>query len=171
MDHFGFVLDVSRCTGCMACIVACLDQNDFKAEGQSFRKVTKYESDQFPSAKISYLSMACAHCGDAPCVAVCPTTAISKMIENGAVTVDRDLCIGCHTCAMACPFGAITFANDGKMAKCDLCMNRIEHGMDPACVRTCPTLALAAGPLKALSQNQAEAASIAILKSMVSTGE
>ena len=170
MDHFGFAFDVSRCSGCMACVVACMDQNDFKAEGPSFRQVIGYEQGQFPLVKISYLSLACAHCGEAPCMTVCPTKAISKTEDIGAVTVDRDLCIGCHSCAMVCPFGAVKFALDGKMGKCDLCVNRIEHGMDPACVRTCPTRALEAGPLEAVSKRQAEKASITILQSLTSLG-
>jgi len=170
MNHFGFAFDVSRCSGCMACIVACMDQNDFKAEGPSFRQVIKYEKGQFPSVRISFLSLSCAHCGEAPCMTVCPTSAISKAEDNGAVTVDRDQCIGCHTCAMVCPFGAIQFANDGKMGKCDLCMNRIEHEMDPACVRTCPTRALEVGPFESLSKQQAKKISITILESLTSPG-
>lgn len=170
MDHFGFALDVSRCSGCMACVVACMDQNDFKAAGPSFRKVIKYEKDQLPSVKISYFSLSCMHCGEAPCMTVCPTFAISKAEDNGAVTVDRDQCIGCHSCAMVCPFGAIQFAHDGKMGKCDLCMNRQEHGMDPACVRTCPTLALEVGPLESISKRKAEKAAIMILESFLSQG-
>jgi len=171
MDQFGFGFDMSRCSGCFACVVACMDQNDFKTEGPSFRQVIGYEKGRFPSVKISYLSLSCAHCGEAPCMTVCPTAAISKSEDMGVVTVDRNLCIGCHTCSMACPFGAIKFAQDGKMGKCDLCMNRLEQGLDPACVRTCPTRALEVGPLEEVSKRQAEKASITILQSLMSPGD
>ena len=78
MDHVGFAYDASRCSGCMACVVACMDQNDFKAEGPSFRQVISYEKGQYPSAKITYFSLSCMHCGEVPCMNVCPTDAIGK---------------------------------------------------------------------------------------------
>ena len=102
MDQFGFGFDLSRCSGCFASVVACMDQNDFKTEGPSFRQVIGYEKGRFPSVKISYLSLSCAHCGEAPCMTVCPTAAISKSEDMGVVTVDRNLCIGCHTCSVTC---------------------------------------------------------------------
>ena len=109
MDHVGFAYDVSRCSGCMACVVACMDQNDFKAEGPNFRQVISYEKGQYPSAKITYFSLSCMHCGEAPCMNVCPTDAIGKAEDLGCVFVNRDLCMGCHSCAMVCPFGAIQY--------------------------------------------------------------
>ncbi|MEI7672871.1 MAG: 4Fe-4S dicluster domain-containing protein, partial [Deltaproteobacteria bacterium] len=116
-------------------------------------------------------SLSCQHCGDATCLVVCPTGAISRRSEDGAVLVNRDLCVGCHSCELACPFGAPKFAKDGKMAKCDLCSVRREEGLKPACVRVCPTLALDAGPIEELSIKKAEKASIVILKSLISPRE
>ncbi|OPY71881.1 MAG: Anaerobic dimethyl sulfoxide reductase chain B [Syntrophorhabdus sp. PtaU1.Bin058] len=168
MSQYAFSFDVSRCSGCMACVVACQDQNDFVAdETVAFRHVTKYEEGECPSARISYFSLACQQCGDAPCIIVCPAGAISRRQEDGTVLVDRDLCVGCHSCELACPFGAPKFPEDGKMAKCDLCVTRRENGMKPACVRVCPAQALDVGPIEELSKKKAEKASIAILKSLI----
>ncbi len=153
----------------MACVVACQDQNDFTAgETVAFRHVTKHEAGAYPAARIFYLSLSCQHCGDAPCLGVCPMGAISRRTEDGAILLDRDLCVGCHSCELACPFGAPKFPEDGKMAKCDLCRIRRDHGMKPACVRVCPVQALDCGPIEELSARKAEKASIRILMSLTS---
>ena len=167
MKPYAFSFDVSRCSGCMACVVACQDQNDFVAGEVAFRHVTRYEDGSYPGVNIFYFSLACQHCGDAPCVMVCPTGAIFQREDDGFVLVDRDLCVGCHSCELACPFGAPKFSGDGKMAKCDLCQSRMDHGLTPACVRVCPTRALGVGPIEELSHNKAEKASVKILKSLI----
>ena len=152
----------------MACVVACQDQNDFIADDEvAFRHVTQYEEGEYPVARIFHLSLSCQHCGDAPCIMVCPSGAISRRQEDGVVTVNRDLCVGCHSCEMACPFGAPKFPNDGKMAKCDLCSTRRSYDMEPACVRVCPAHALEVGSIEELSKRKAEKASIVILKSLI----
>ena len=168
MSQFAFSFDAARCSGCMACIVACQDQCDPTAEEQvAFRHVAKLESGAYPSARIDHFSLSCQHCGDAPCVAACPTAAISRRAEDGVVVVDRDLCVGCHSCELACPFGAPKFQEDGRMAKCDLCHVRMDYGMKPACVLVCPTGALDAGPIEELSSLKAQRASVKILKSLI----
>ncbi len=167
MSQFAFSFDVTRCSGCMACVVACQDQNDLDAgDIVAFRHVTKLESGSYPSARIDHFSLSCQHCGDAPCIIACPTTAISRRAEDGIVAIDRDLCVGCHACELACPFGAPKFPVDGRMAKCDLCHVRREHGMKPACVLVCPSRALDAGPIEEMSARKAEEASVKILKSL-----
>ena len=98
--QMAFSFDVSRCSGCMACVVACQDENDLPGDGLSFRHVTRLEKGQYPKASISFLSLACLHCGDAPCMMVCPTGAIYKRDWDGIVDVNRDLCVGCHSCAL-----------------------------------------------------------------------
>ena len=173
MDQYAFSFDISRCSGCLACTVACQDQNDFTAdEIVAFRHVTKHEEGRYPAARIAYFSLSCQHCGDAPCLAVCPTGAIFREQEQGAVSVNRDLCVGCHSCELACPFGAPKFPQDGKMAKCDLCHVRHENDLKPACVRVCPAQALDVGPIEELSKRKAERASVVIIKSlMVGSGQ
>jgi Fe-S-cluster-containing dehydrogenase component len=137
-------LDVGLCVGCGACAVACMDQNDIYPEkGQpAFRRIYRIEEGEFPDATIQYLSAACMHCEDSPCVVGCPTGAITKEDRTGAVVIHKELCIGCHSCALACPFGVPRYDQDEKMQKCNLCMERVEAGLEPACVRVCPVSAL-----------------------------
>jgi len=148
-------LDLELCVGCGACAVACMDQNDIYPEkGQpAFRRIYRVEGGEFPDAGIQYISAACVHCEDSPCVIGCPTGAITKDDRTGAIVVNETLCIGCHSCALACPFGVPRYDQDDKMQKCNLCTERVEAGLEPACVRVCPT-----GALKFDSPNKIQAA-------------
>ena len=163
MTQLAFSFDVNRCSGCMACVVACQDQNDFKAPDVAFRHITPNEN---PDETISFMSLSCLHCGEAPCLMVCPSGAISRKNNGGVIEIDRDLCVGCHSCVLACPFGAPKFPNDGRMAKCDFCSTRMTHGLKPACVRVCTTRALDFGPLDNIATQKAEASSKTILNSI-----
>lgn len=148
MSH-AFYLDLDRCTGCFACAVACMDQNDLDVgngrEAMAWRQVFKIESGNQAETRLRYVSLSCMHCEDAPCLMACPTGALARDAATHAVTVNADLCIGCHSCSIACPFGVPRFGADGIMQKCDLCTARLENGMEPACVRVCPTKALQQG--------------------------
>lgn len=134
-------LDIDCCVGCGACAVACMDQNDIYPEigGQAFRRIYQVEEG---CEEIRYLSLACRHCEDNPCAIACPTGAVSRDSVTGSVNVNIDLCIGCHSCALACPFDVPRYDAEGKMQKCGLCAERVEAGLDPACVRVCPMGAL-----------------------------
>ena len=148
MTQLAFSFDISRCSGCMACIVACLDENDLEGDGPYFRNVTCLEKGAHPSASISFMSLSCMHCGDAPCIMICPTGAIYRE-ENGIVDVDQDLCVGCHSCALACPFGAAHFNPDkGVSYQCDLCDG------DPVCVKHCYPDALSFEPTEAAAKRK-----------------
>jgi anaerobic dimethyl sulfoxide reductase subunit B (iron-sulfur subunit) len=142
-----FYLDLDRCTGCFACAVACMDQNDLEAgaEPVAWRQVFQVETGSGPDARLRYVSLACMHCEDAPCLMACPSGAISRETGTRTVAVNAELCIGCHSCSIACPFGVPRFGKDGAMQKCDLCSVRLENDMEPACVRVCPTKALRQG--------------------------
>lgn len=133
-------LDAGKCSACAACAIACMDQNDIDVLNGviPFRMVFDIESD----GKFIYMSMSCMHCDDAPCVLGCPAGCLSKDESTGLTIYDNMNCIGCHSCAMACPYGAPSFSIDGKMIKCDGCIIRHKHGMLPACVKNCPTYAL-----------------------------
>ena len=135
-----FDFDGSRCINCGACAVACMDQNDiFPEQGDKpFRTCMTVENGHGISVKMSYLSIGCMHCANAPCVQGCPTGCLYKDKETGLTLYDNNLCIGCHSCSMACPFAIPSFNQKGIMVKCDGCVERIKAGMEPACVRVCP---------------------------------
>jgi anaerobic dimethyl sulfoxide reductase subunit B (iron-sulfur subunit) len=151
--RYALRLDLDRCVGCMACAVACMDQNDLEvgAEPTAWRQVFAVQSGAYPEARIHYVSLACMHCEDAPCLMACPTGAISRDAATRAVKTNPELCIGCHSCSIACPFGVPRFGRDGTMQKCDLCSTRLEQGLEPACVRVCPSRALHYGDPNALA--------------------
>ena len=130
-------LDMERCCACGACAIACMDQNNIEpAEGmRPFRTV--FRDDWEEDGKAQYFSIACMHCDNAPCVLACPVGCIYKDVQTGYTLFDNTNCIGCHSCAMACPFGAPAFGKDGKMRKCNGCIERVHAGLEPACVRAC----------------------------------
>lgn len=142
--RYMFLLDTKKCIGCGACAVACMDQNDIDVQAgeKPYRQCFSVEMGTDPGAKVSYLSMACMHCADAPCIQGCPVGCLKKDEETGFTVYDSTNCIGCHSCAMACPFSAPCFNNDGKMTKCNGCVDRVKEGLLPACVRVCPFGAL-----------------------------
>ena len=139
MEKMIFDFDPSKCTACQACVMACFDQNDIDVlHGQHpFRNAAELEAMDKGKARFSFLSVACMHCDDAPCVMGCPSACLYKDPESGLTLFDNTNCIGCHSCAMACPFGAPSFNDEGKMVKCDGCNERVKNGLDPACVKAC----------------------------------
>jgi Fe-S-cluster-containing dehydrogenase component len=143
--------------GCEACAVACMDQHDLPVtrKEQGWRQVFRVESGSYPAADVVYVSLTCRHCVDAPCVTACPAHALGRDVATGAVEVAAERCIGCRSCAPACPFGIPRYAADGTMVKCDLCAARVAEGLLPACVRVCPTGALTFAEVESLAQ-QAE---------------
>ena len=136
-------LDMEKCSACGACAVACMDQNDINPRVRApFRNVFSVDKLEDGTLKPAYASLACMHCADAPCIPACPSACLKKDESTGFTIYDNENCIGCHSCAMACPFGVPTFNEADKMEKCDGCAVRVTHGMEPACARVCPTGAL-----------------------------
>lgn len=142
--QYAFHFDVDRCAQCFACEVACKSahgcrphvQEEPGTTGPRYRQVIELKSEEGPRP-VQYVSMACMHCGDAACMAVCPARAIHRDPEFGAVLVDRSRCLGCRYCSWACEFGAPQFDRDGLMTKCDMCVERLRAGLAPACVESC----------------------------------
>ena len=160
MARMKFICDTERCIDCNGCVTACKNENDTPWGVNRRRVVTIDDGDPGEQS----ISVACMHCTDAPCLAVCPTDCIYHT-EDGVVLHDKDQCIGCGYCSMACPFGAPQFPHAGlfnhrgKMDKCTFCAggpsrttretefkkygrNRLAEGKLPACAEMCATKAL-----------------------------
>ena len=144
MVQLGFVIDHSRCIGCHACTVACKSENDVPVG--KFRTWVKYtEQGDFPAVKRSFAVLRCNQCTDAPCMSICPTSALDKR-DDGIVDLDQEACIGCKSCMQACPYDALYIDEDtGTAEKCHFCAHRTEIGLAPACAVVCPTEAIVPG--------------------------
>ncbi|MCP4749790.1 MAG: 4Fe-4S dicluster domain-containing protein, partial [Proteobacteria bacterium] len=152
--QYGMYIDQNRCTGCYACMVACKDWHDVPAGPASRIRLKTIEKGSYPSIFVVFLPSTCYHCQNPDCESVCPTGSITKREEDGIVTVDRETCDGfeeCGLCLESCPYEAPQFeAEDAAMQKCDLCVDRWAAGKKPACVSSCPLLAMDAGPMDEL---------------------
>jgi len=142
--QLGFVIDQSRCIGCHACTVACKSENQVPVG--SFRTWVKYtEEGLFPEVKRSFAVLRCNQCTAAPCVTICPTSALEKR-PDGIVDIDPDACIGCKSCLQGCPYDALYINPEkGTAQKCHFCAHRTEQGLAPACAVVCPTEAIIPG--------------------------
>lgn len=139
------VVNTYKCMACKSCELACaLAHSTSNTIEEAVTEMPR------PQRRITVegvgavgVPMQCRHCEDAPCITVCPTTAIHRHQTHDPVLVDKKRCIGCKFCLMACPFGVIDMTRDGKaVVKCDLCIQRTQAGEEPACVASCPTGAL-----------------------------
>ena len=144
--RYGFLIDHNRCIGCHACTVACKEENNVPVG--VFRTWVKYiEKGEFPHTSRHFGVMRCNHCDDAPCVEICPTSALFRR-DDGIVDFDTSRCIGCKSCMQACPYDALYLdPNTHTAAKCNFCAHRIEMNLEPACVIVCPTRAIIAGDI------------------------
>lgn len=166
--RYGMVIDLKRCVGCNACTLACKQERGTPDEIHYARVVTQ-EVGTFPHTRRTFLPVLCNHCQDPPCERVCPTGA-TYVRPDGIVKIDNSKCIGCRACAVACPYLNRHFVRpgmldrdgesdnpffaakngdfeEGTMAKCDFCAHRVDQGLEPACVVTCPSEARIFGDL------------------------
>ena len=139
------IIDLAACDGCQSCSVG--------PAVLALRERATFE-------------LVCRRCEHASCVLACPFDALERSAE-GIIKRHNMRCVSCKSCALACPFGAPRYGEDGKMSKCHLCVKRVDAGLEPACVRVCPTRALSFGPVDDLSIQKAEKASRNILEALV----
>jgi anaerobic dimethyl sulfoxide reductase subunit B (iron-sulfur subunit) len=141
MKRHMFLFDRTRCFGCNGCVAACASTHGTPPE-LHFRKLFKLPPEDGAS-DTAYLTLACNHCVDAPCVKVCPSGAMHHDHIQGLVAIDAERCIGCRYCEMACPYDAIRFdPRTNVVSKCDFCADRLAENKEPACVATCFSSAL-----------------------------
>lgn len=148
MTQQAFFFDESRCLDCRACSIACQDWNDIQVGTEKFLRRFTWEEGLFPEIKMHFVFAPCYHCEDPACIKACAEGAIFKEPKYGAVLVDESLCTGCKSCWEACPYGAPRFDANNKMKKCTMCIDRLDKGLEPACVDTCITRALDFGPVE-----------------------
>ncbi len=146
MTRLGFLLDSDNCIGCHACTVACKSEHDVPL-GVNRTWVKYIETGTFPDVARKFNVMRCNQCEDAPCMAICPTSALFRS-DNGVVDFQDDDCIGCKSCMNACPYDALYINPETNTAhKCNMCNHRLEQDLEPSCQVVCPTEAIIIGDL------------------------
>jgi formate dehydrogenase iron-sulfur subunit len=148
-------IDTSTCIGCKACEVACQEWNDLPSVPTQqlgtyqtlpslhaqFWNLIRFDETEV-DGNLSWLLRKdqCMHCSDPGCLAACPAPGAIVQYTNGIVDVNTEQCIGCRLCETGCPFNVPRFSEKtGKMSKCTLCVDRTTRGLEPACVKSCPT--------------------------------
>lgn len=153
----GFFFTADNCIGCHACEAACAEKNETPAH-LAFRSVGYVEGGSFPDYKRMNISMACNHCDDPVCLKGCPTRAYTKHTEYGAVLQDPETCFGCGYCTWVCPYNAPQLDPvKGQVSKCNMCVDRLEVGLKPACVSACVGNALDFGVIEKIPEGREQA--------------
>lgn len=153
----GFYFNADNCIACHACEAACSEKNDNPAH-IAFRSVGFVEGGTYPAYQRLNISMACNHCDDPVCLKGCPTRAYTKFAEYGAVLQDPDICFGCGYCTWVCPYNAPQLDPEkGQVTKCNMCVDRLEVGLKPACVSACLGNALDFGVIEDIPENRSQA--------------
>jgi formate dehydrogenase iron-sulfur subunit len=150
-DTWGVLVDLTRCTGCNSCALACKDSNnlpesDVVPQSLASNAYTFVEPHQVVTkdgeTRTRYVKRQCMHCLNAACVSACPAAAMHSS-GVGPVVYRSNRCLGCRYCQIACPFEVPRFDWDNGVnpviSKCWLCYDRLQAGQLPACVEACPT--------------------------------
>lgn len=161
-SRWGIYVDVKRCVGCYACVVACKEVNrlpPFAPELPPKESVNWIQIEahsprgEFPDPSLLFIPKHCNHCENPACADACPARAIYKR-NDGIVLISPEMCTGCQDCVAACPYGQMHYNPDtGVAEKCTLCVHLVERGEDPACVSTCVGSAMYFGDLNDSSSN------------------
>ena len=167
------LIDISKCIGCKACQVACMEWNDLRDEigtnhgvydnpldlTDKSWTVMRFSEVEVEKDKLEWLIRkdGCMHCADPGCLKACPAPGAIVQYSNGIVDFHEENCIGCGYCITGCPFNIPRISKkDSKAYKCTLCSDRVSVGMEPACVKTCPTGALVFGSKEDMIQHAEE---------------
>jgi formate dehydrogenase iron-sulfur subunit len=156
------LIDTTKCIGCKACQVACMEWNDLRDQigtntgsydnppdltdkSWTVMRFAEYEN---PNGNLEWLIRkdGCMHCEDPGCLKACPAPGAIVQYANGIVDFQEENCIGCGYCIAGCPFDIPRVSRrDHKAYKCTLCSDRVAVGLEPACIKACPTGALVFG--------------------------
>ena len=156
------LIDTSTCIGCKACEVACQEWNDLPAESTvqvgtyqtlpettpQFWNLIKFNEHETSDGSFHWLLRKdqCMHCADPGCMKACPAPGAIVQYNNGIVDFQQDNCIGCGYCIAGCPFNIPKMSRQTKKVyKCTLCVDRVSVGLEPACIKACPTNCLTFG--------------------------
>ena len=167
------LIDISKCIGCKACQVACMEWNDLRDEigtnhgvydnpldlTDKSWTVMRFSEVEVEKDKLEWLIRkdGCMHCADPGCLKACPAPGAIVQYSNGIVDFHEEHCIGCGYCITGCPFNVPRISKkDSKAYKCTLCSDRVSVGVEPACVKTCPTGALVFGSKEDMIQHAEE---------------
>ena len=167
------LIDISKCIGCKACQVACMEWNDLRDEigtnhgvydnpldlTDKSWTVMRFSEVEVEQGKLEWLIRkdGCMHCADPGCLKACPAPGAIVQYSNGIVDFHEEHCIGCGYCITGCPFNVPRISKkDSKAYKCTLCSDRVSVGVEPACVKTCPTGALVFGSKEDMIQHAEE---------------
>ena len=132
------LIDLDQCVRCYACQAACLEEKGDPQTGMQRRQITTLGPRKVQEElQLDFVPSACLHCDDAPCRLFCPTDAIVRR-PDGVVLFENERCNGCQLCVFGCPYGVIWFDEERDLAvKCDLCVQRLDYGLEPRCVQHC----------------------------------
>ena len=162
LDEVAKLIDTTQCIGCKACQVACSEWNDLRDEvgtnvgvydnpsdltAESWT-VMRFAEHETSDEDLEWLIRkdGCMHCEDPGCLKACPSPGAIIKYANGIVDFNQDKCIGCGYCITGCPFDVPRISKkDNKAYKCTLCSDRVAVGLEPACVKVCPTGAIVFG--------------------------
>jgi len=150
MNQKNIYIDIEYCIGCQACEIACKQENNIPV-GIKWINVVKVGPRMVEGKlRMDFVPMLCKHCAKAPCIDACPEKAMTKR-SDGIVLINQELCIGCMACAEACSFGAIQLNPQTQAAEmCTLCVHLVDAGLEPACVRACPSQCMYFGDINEL---------------------
>jgi len=168
------LVDTTTCIGCKACEVACVEWNDMPFQPTTFDNtyqtmpetnwnywnLIKFNEHQTQDGTLMWLMRKdqCMHCADPGCLRACPADGAIVQYSNGIVDFQQENCIGCQFCVSGCPFNIPKFNSDTKKVyKCTLCSDRVGQGLEPACIKACPTGCLHFGTkedMKMLAENR-----------------